>query len=188
MADDITALITAANLGDNAARAALFTHVYGELKLLARRRLAESSNATLNTTELVHEAFLKIGRGDANTIDGRHHFFALAAKAMRHIVIDHARARLAGKRGGADAERIQIDGAGELGDNAIDPERLLRLDRALGGLEAQEPRLARLVELRFFAGLPFAQIAALENVSERTLNRDWRRARAELFSALHTDV
>jgi RNA polymerase sigma factor (TIGR02999 family) len=115
----------------------------------------------------------------------RKHFFALAAKAMRQIVIDHARARIAAKRGGGEVQAVPLDMVAEPDAMQWAPDRLLQLDRALGELEARMPRLSSLIEMRFFGGMELSEIAALEEVSERTLNRDWRRARAELYSALY---
>jgi RNA polymerase sigma factor (TIGR02999 family) len=185
---DVTALIEAAGSGEAAAVKALYSRVYEELKLLARKQLAGSAGHTLNTTGLVHETYLKLAQPEAQELQGRVHFFALAAKAMRQIVIDHARARLAEKRGGSDVQLVALDEAVGIVDGELGPEELLRLDRALMQLERDEPRLASLVELRFFAGLSVADIATLQSVSERTLNRDWRRAKAELHAALYPDA
>ena len=185
---DVTALIEAAGSGDSAALKALFARVYGELKLLARKQLANSAGHTLNTTVLVHEAYLKLAQPEAQGLRGRVHFFALAAKAMRQIVIDHARARLAEKRGGDNLQVVELDEAAGVADGELGPEELLRLDRALSQLEIEEPRLASLVELRFFAGLAVSDIATLQSVSERTLNRDWRRAKAQLHAVLYPDA
>jgi RNA polymerase sigma factor (TIGR02999 family) len=185
---DVTALIDAAGSGDADALKALFARVYDELKLLARRQLNAASDATLNTTGLVHEAYLKLVQPDGQDLRGRVHFFALAAKAMRQIVIDRARARVAEKRGGAGAQIVDLDEAADVADGELGPDELLRLDRALTALGTEQPRLADLVELRFFAGLEIADIATLQGVSARTLNRDWRRAKATLHAALYPDA
>jgi RNA polymerase sigma factor (TIGR02999 family) len=145
MADDVSALIENARGGDASAVQALFAHVYDELKVLARKQLADAGASTLNTTALVHEAYLKLTRSDARDLDSRAHFFALAAKAMRQIVIDHARARLTGKRGGGNAQWIDIESAAGISGNELAPDELLRLDRALCELGENEPRLAQLV-------------------------------------------
>jgi RNA polymerase sigma factor (TIGR02999 family) len=170
----------------DAALHALFERVYAELKKLARAQLAASANHTLNTTALVHEVYLKLQPAQRAPED-RAHFFALAAKAMRQIVIDHARARLTHKRGG-EGPPITLEAAADVADTDFGPDVLLRLDRALQQIEQDEPRLAQLVEQRFFAGLSIADIAAMQSVSERTLNRDWRRAKAQLHAALHPDA
>ncbi|HEY6985884.1 MAG TPA: ECF-type sigma factor [Rhodanobacteraceae bacterium] len=189
MADEITRLVRAAGEGDRAAFEALFARVYDELKVLARKQLASSVGHTLNTTGLVHEAYLKLAQPDAGTdLRGRVHFFALAAKAMRQIVIDRARARIADKRGGGGVQLVDIAEASDVVDSELGPDELLKLDRALTQLASDEPRLADLVELRFFAGLEIQEIATLQGVSERTLNRDWRRAKAHLHAALYPDA
>jgi RNA polymerase sigma factor (TIGR02999 family) len=183
--DDVTALIEAAGSGDAEAVQALFARVYDELKVLARKQLASSFGHTLNTTGLVHEAYLKLARPEGRPLHGRVHFFALAAKAMRQIVIDHARARITEKRGGENLQVVELDQAVGIADPDLAPDELLRLDRALTRLDGDEPRLAQLVELRFFAGLAISDIATLHGVSERTLNRDWRRAKALLYAELN---
>jgi RNA polymerase sigma factor (TIGR02999 family) len=185
---DVTALIDAAGSGDATALKALFARVYDELKVLARKQLQSSSDATLSTTGLVHEAYLKLVQPQGQDLRGRVHFFALAAKAMRQIVIDHARARVADKRGGGQMQMVELDEAVDVSDGELGPDELLRLDRALTDLATDEPRLAELVELRFFAGLQISDIAALRDVSDRTLNRDWRRAKAMLHAALYPDA
>jgi RNA polymerase sigma factor (TIGR02999 family) len=185
---EVTGLIEAAGNGDKAALHALFTRVYAELKQLARKQLAASSGNTLNTTALVHEVYLKLVQPEPRQLHGRVHFFALAAKAMRQIVVDHARARATEKRGGEGLQIVELDAALSAADSAMAPDELLRLDHALSTLEAEEPRLAQLVEWRFFGGLGIAEIAALQNISERTLNRDWRRAKAQLYGMLHPEA
>jgi RNA polymerase sigma factor (TIGR02999 family) len=185
---DVTALIEAAGSGDRAALTALFARVYDELKMLARKQLSAAAGHTLNTTGLVHEAYLKLAQPEGRGLLNRVHFFALAAKAMRQIVIDHARARIAVKRGGENLHVVDIDEAGGVADREMDADGLLNLDRALTHLESEEPRLADLVELRFFAGLSIGDIAILRDVSERTLNRDWRRAKAQLYAVLHPEA
>jgi RNA polymerase sigma factor (TIGR02999 family) len=165
----------------------LFEGVYAELKKLARAQLAASAGNTLNTTALVHEVYLKL-QPSRRAPEDRAHFFALAAKAMRQIVIDHARARLTQKRGGSGAPSVTLEAAADIADTNFGPDDLLRLDRALHQIEQVEPSLAQLVEQRFFTGLSIADIAAMQSISERTLNRDWRRAKAQLHAALHPDV
>src|SRR6185312_9072656 len=129
MADDVAALIEAANGGDASALQALFAYVYGELKTIARKQLAQSGTPTLNTTALVHEAYLKLSRPDGRNLHGRVHFFALAAKAMRQIVMDHVRARLTGKRGGEQLDLVDLDAAFEVADGKLSPDDLLIVDR-----------------------------------------------------------
>jgi RNA polymerase sigma factor (TIGR02999 family) len=188
MADDVVALIEAANGGDASALQSLFVYVYGELKTIARKQLAHSGTPTLNTTALVHEAYLKLSHPDGRNLHGRVHFFALAAKAMRQIVMDHVRARLTGKRGGEALDLVHLDDAFEVADGKLSLDDLLIVDRALCELAREEPELADLVELRFFGGLALPEIALLRDVSERTLSRDWRRAKAQLYVQLHPDA
>jgi len=188
VAGEVTALLEAAGSGNAVAMQRLFARVYDELKQIARKRLAASAGHSLNTTGLVHEAYLKLAQPNAPTLQGQVHFFALAAKAMRQIVIDRARARAADKRGGLDLRMVDLEEAFDVADGELGPDDLLRLNRALDLLETAEPRLAQLVELRFFAGLSFADISNLRDVSERTLNRDWRRAKAQLYASLHPEA
>jgi RNA polymerase sigma factor (TIGR02999 family) len=187
LADEVRTQVHPIAEGEAALRA-LFERVYDELKPLARKQLAASGGHTLNTTGLVHEAYLKLAHGADRPLHSQVHFFALAAKAMRQIVIDHARARIADKRGGPDARAVALEEASDIAGPEMSADELLRLDRALAQLDGEEPRLAQLVELRFFAGLGIHEIAALQSVSERTLNRDWRRAKAHLYASLHPET
>lgn len=186
MDTDITALVRAAAGGDGAARDALFARLYDELKRVARRQLRGARRETLDTTGLVHEAYIKLAAPAHLDLQDRRHFFVLAAKAMRQIVIDHARARAAGKRG-SGVQPSTLDDALDPTAQDLAPDRLLELERALAALEASQPRLSGLIELRVFTGLELAEIAALQQVSERTVNRDWRRARAELYAAMYAE-
>ncbi|WP_347260881.1 ECF-type sigma factor [Rudaea sp.] len=156
--------------GDAEALRRLFARVYDELKRLARIQLAKAGGQTLNTTGLVHEAYLKLAQSGESSLHDREHFFSLAARAMRQIVVDRARAQLADKRGGGAARMTDIDEAFDIAGGELGPEALLRLNEALDRFASEEPRLAQLVELRFFAGLDLEQIAVLQQVSERTLN------------------
>jgi len=156
--------------------------VYAELRLLARRQLRRGRRSpTLDTTGLVHEAYLKlVDRSEAAWQD-RTHFLAVAAVAMRHILVDQARRRAAAKRGG-EAIQVTLD-EGRL---VTDPRavEILALDEALTALSALSERLARLVELRFFGGLTEEETGQVMEMSERTVRREWRKARAFLFRAL----
>lgn len=182
MTTDITAQVRAAGNGDAAAIQSLFTALYDDLKRLAHRQLAGNAGATINTTGLVHETYLKLANVDSLQLNDRSHFYTTAARAMRQIVIDHARRRLAGKRGGASAVHVTLDDNAAV--DALDPEQLVHLDTALVRLQQLEPRLSELVELRFFAGLSVEQVAELREVHARTVLRDWRRARAFLFDSV----
>ena len=182
----VTRLLAAARGGDSAAPGKLFEIVYADLRALAGRHVRGARNAGPSATSLVHEAFLRIAkRGDLPYAD-RTHFFAVASRAMRQIVIDDARGRKASKRGGGqtdvDLEAIQVAAPAA----SAPVEDLLALDDALSRLEKEAPRLAQTVEWHFFGGLTFSEIAEATDVSRRTVQRDWRAARAILHLELAT--
>jgi RNA polymerase sigma factor (TIGR02999 family) len=180
---ELTALIAQARGGDAEAAAALFAAVYADLKRIAARQVARGENGGLGDTSLVHEAYLRLARPDALAMRDREHFYAVSARVMRQIAIDHARERLAQKRGGG--AWVTTLGAAA-GVAAEDPrhDNLLALDAALSELEGIDARLARLVELRFFVGLSAEEVAELMDLSVTTLKRDWRKARAFLHQRL----
>lgn len=158
-------------------------HLYQELRRIARRERQLIPSATLNTTALVHEAWLRLAAGDSDFRD-RRHFLGVAAVAMRRMVVDYARYRLARKRGG-DAVRVEL---GE--DDAAtvtDIGRIIDIDEAMNDLDDLDPRLCRLVELRFFTGLSNEDAADVLSISARTAARDWKRAKALLASSLEGD-
>ena len=159
--------------------------VYAELRAVAHRRLSgggsRPAGGTLGTTALVHEAYLKLAGGSAGPWRDRAHFLAVAAIAMRQILVDRARARASHKRGGALANATLDEDAVAVDDR---PELLLEIDDALERLAAVSPRLARLVELRFYGGLSEDEIAAALAVTVRTVQRDWVKARMLLQRAL----
>ena len=172
---DITLLLDAAREGDRGALDNVLARLYTELHSMARRQLAGQHGQTLDATALVHEAYLKlIGRREAK-FDDRAHFFAYAASAMRSVVVDYARQRLAQKRGG-DLHRVT--------DLPEDVEGGLRLDEETLGLDTALTKLAQVVELRYFAGLSEAEIATLLKRSERSVRRDWQKARLYLLASL----
>lgn len=183
--EPITELVAAARAGDAAASERLYASVYDELRRLGRRqRLRLGASETLNTTAVVHEAFLRLTGAARLEIADRGHFWAIAARAMRAVIVDGARRRLAAKRGGAA-------GHDALGDDEVlaesperSPEEILALEVAMQRLAAVDARLAQVVELRFWAGLSEPEAAAALGVSDRTLRRDWRRARAFLLAEL----
>jgi RNA polymerase sigma factor (TIGR02999 family) len=181
-ASDITRLLDECRNGDALARARLFTLVYDDLKRVARRFGSQRRRgSTLSTTVLVHETYARLAAPASLDAESREHFFALCARAMRQIVIDHARRRAAGKRVGAGVV-VALDDADAAVDD--DPSAMLALDQALAQLEAHDPRLVKLVELRAFAGLSMDEIAVLLDLTVRTVQRDWLRARAWLDAAL----
>ena len=156
--------------------------VYNELRAIAHRHLAaRDRNGTLQTTGLVHEAYLKLVDQSRAQYNDRAHFFAVASRAMRHVLIDRAKARGRQKRGG-DAKRVSLDVENIPVDEQ--PEALLQLDEALIKLAEIEPRLARVVECRFFAGLTEDETAEGLGVTPRTVQRDWAKARVLLRRAL----
>jgi len=178
---DITHWLGAAQRGDREALDRALSMLYRELHQLARRQLSGQKDGTLNTTGLVHEAWLRLAGQKQASYGDRAHFFAYAASTMRSIVIDHTRQRLAHKRGGQWQRVTALDEVpAEL---RLDAE-LLDLDEALRRLEGAEPRLAQLVELRYFGGLGEAEIAELQQRSERSVRRDWQKARLFLLDAL----
>lgn len=179
---EVTELLGRASAGNAAAANELMPLIYGRLKELARRQLArEGDSPSLATTALVHDAYLSLfGSSDVPWRD-RGHFFAYAARAMRSILIDRARRKAADKRGsGAVHLELKPDDVAQL-DECID---LLALDQALDRLEQSYPRLAQVVELRFFAGLSVEDVASALDVDPRTIERDWRKARAFIYDLM----
>lgn len=179
---DVTSLLDRAGRGDRVATAELFPLVYDELRKLSEHFLAgEAAGHTLQPTALVHEAYIRlVGPGDM-TWENRRHFFGAAAKAIRRILTDHARAKHRMKRGG-DHKRLSLDDVTpSVSDGEID---FVGLDEALAKLATMDPQMANLVELKFFAGLSVEDIARSMGVSESTVARDWRFARAWLHRAL----
>jgi RNA polymerase sigma-70 factor, ECF subfamily len=177
-----TSLLITADSGEGGVLEQLVPLLYDELCALAHRHLArERGNDTLQTTALVHEAYLKLVDDTAVTRRGRAYFFAAAARAMRQVLVDHARRRNAGKRGGG-ARILSLDE----GQVAVDDfaGELLDLDLALEQLAELNPRHARVVECRFFAGMSVEETAQALDVSPRTVKYDWALARAWLFDAL----
>ena len=180
---DVTQILSDIGRGDALAADQLLPLVYDELKRLARHRMAqERPDHSLQATALVHEVYLKLVGGDGD-IDwaNRAHFFAAAAEAMRRILVDSARRRGRDKRGGG-RKRVPIDLVDLAADH--DPSQILALDEALQRLEQQDPRMARVVMLRFFSGLSVEETARAMDLSPRTVKREWSLARAWLFRAL----
>jgi RNA polymerase sigma factor (TIGR02999 family) len=180
---EVTHILSAIEEGDPSAAELLLPLVYDELRRLAAQRLAqEGPGQTLTATALVHEAYLRlVGGAQATPWDGRGHFFAAAAEAMRRILIDRAREKRAEKRGG-DRKRLDVD-ALDLATTAT-PDQLLALDEALAKLARGDPAAARLVELRYFAGLTVEEAGKALGVSTATAYRHWNYARAWLHGEL----
>ena len=182
--EDVTYLLGQWGRGDEAALARLIPIVYAELRRVASARLrGEGSDHTLQTTALVHEAYLRLVGLNRMTLQNRTHFFAMAARLMRDILVDRARRNNALKRGGGVT--IAVDA---LDDVAVETERalvdMLALDEALTALTALDARLGRVVELRFFAGLSIAETAEAIGMSPATVERDWTVAKAWLHQRL----
>jgi len=184
---EVTQLLAAVRQGDGSAMDRLMTLVYDELRAVAHRQLRRwRPGQTLDTTALVHEAYLRLVDQAGASWQDRVHFLSVAGVAMRHILVDAARRRVTKKRGGEDL-RISFDelrpgrGAPDVSRQAVE---ILDLDAALTSLTARNERLSRLVELRFFAGLTEEETAQALGTSERTVRRDWLKARAFLFHIL----
>jgi RNA polymerase sigma factor (TIGR02999 family) len=179
---EVTRLLQSARGGDPAAFELLVPLIYEDLRRLARLQLGhEYGERTLNATALVHESFLKLRAGALAAAD-RAHFLAIAARAMRQVLVDHARDRKAAKRGGGSWERTTLtDGAWV---REFDPDGVLQLEEAVAALE---PRQRQVVECRFFGGMEEQEIAVALGVSERTVHRDWMKARAWLYRYFYPD-
>jgi RNA polymerase sigma-70 factor, ECF subfamily len=181
--NQITQLLMEWSAGNELATEKLFPLIYEELHQMARRYIRrQSAKNTFQTTELIHEAYLKLAKQDAQNWQNRAHFFGVAAQAMRHILVDYARSKLAQKRGGWQ-ERVT------LADNtAISNEKrsdeIVELDEALKRLEQLDARKSRVVELKYFGGLTNEEIAEVLKISPETVKRDWRFARTWLLREL----
>lgn len=178
---ELTRLIAAWRDGDEDARAALVERVYANVRAIAAQSLRQMPGATLSATDLAHEALIRLLGADASWSD-RRHFFHVAAQATRQILVDAARQRLTGKRGGG-AEKLDLDAAFDVAANDDDAE-LVRIDDALRDLQQNDARRAQMIELVYFGGLSRIEVAHALQVSEGTVDRDLRLARAWLRSAL----
>ena len=178
MAGEITELLVAHREGRSGAIEKLVPLVYADLRRMARVRMrGQRGGVTLDTGALVHEAYLRLVDERRAEWQDRRHFFAVAAMAMRQIIVDHARRRSSAKRGGGDQPTSLVDVADPV---ATDAEQLLDLDRALSALEATDPRAVRVVECRYFGGLNEQESADALGLSVRTVQREWLKARARL--------
>lgn len=180
----ITELLSSWSAGDKEAAEHVLPLVYEELRRIAARQLRQERDAhTLQATAIVHEAYLRLSGQAGLQWPSRAHFFAFAAHLIRRILVDYARTRNRAKRGGG-AERLTLV---EVADLALEKSPdLVALDEALAGLEKNDARKAAVVELKFFAGLTLEEIAGQLGISPETVSREWRRARAWLYSALQT--
>jgi RNA polymerase sigma factor (TIGR02999 family) len=186
VAADITTLLAAAEHGDRAAADAAFTALYDELHRMARRELAKrGGHVTLGATTLLHDAYLNISGRDGTKFPDRNRFMGYASRVMRGLIIDYARSRQAHKRGGL----FEITSLGtEIAGAIADADELTRISDALDELATFDQRLARLVDLKFFCGFSFVEIAGMIGVSERTVQRDWEKARIYLHQRLNDGI
>ena len=176
---EVTVLLARARAGDAQALGAAYSAVYDELKRAARAQLRRMRD-DFQTTALVHEAYLKLGGAQLAAQD-RNHLLALSARAMRQVLVDDARARKADKRGGGQDALTLTASLGNAEQAAVD---VLALDELLGALHTLDERAAQIVELRYFGGYEEAEIAQMLGLSDRTVRRDWRKARAFLLAEL----
>jgi RNA polymerase sigma factor (TIGR02999 family) len=181
----VTTLLGAVAQGDAKAQAELYALVYDELKRIARGALRRNAGGTMNPSTLVHEAFIKLSGDGARKLNDSHHFYSLLARAMRQVILDAGRQRGTVKHGVGMARTQLTDGLMQEGAKIED---LLAIDDALRKLEVLDPDLANLVELHFFAGVSFVDIAAMRDVTERTVRRHWSTARAFLIDAMPVAV
>ena len=181
----LVALMEAAERGNKSAVDALFSALYRELRRIARNELARhGAPVSLSATTLLHQAYVEIaGRGGTSFPD-RNRFMGYAARVMRGLIIDHARSRSAQKRGG----QFEITAVGAEVEDAPDCRGLVRISDALDELAQAEPSLAEVVDLKFFCGFSFAEIAAMKGLCERTIQRDWERARIYLHRSIRPDL
>lgn len=178
----VTLLLQRARAGDSGALDAAYVAVYDELKRAARLQLRRHRDA-FETTALVHEAYLKLVGGARVAANDRNHLLALSARAMRQVLVDHARVAHAQKRGGGAAD---VTLTARLGSDERAVVEVLQLDELLGALHRLDERAAQIVELRYFGGYEETEIAQMLEISERTVRRGWRKARAFLLSEMAT--
>ena len=182
MATDVTQLLQAAHGGDRQAADQVMALLYSDLRRISSARLAKSGEMSLNPTDLVHESWLRLSANDAQSFPDRQRFLAYASRVMRSVVIDHVRARQTERRGGHLAFVTLDTAVADLVPQHED--EILRVHEALEALEAHDERLARVVEMRYFGGLTEPEIAQALEVTERTVQRDWQKARLFLSMAI----
>jgi RNA polymerase sigma factor (TIGR02999 family) len=182
---EVTTLLVSWREGDRSALEKLIPIVYSDLRRIAARYMrSQGEGHTLQTTALVHEAYLRLTRERERTWENRAHFFGVAATIMRNLLVDHARTAMRDKRGGGAVE-LSLDVA-SAPLSSVDPEDLLALDDALNRLAELDARASRIVELRYFVGLTNEEIAEVVEASERTVKRDWNTAKAWLRAELRS--
>jgi RNA polymerase sigma factor (TIGR02999 family) len=180
-----TTLIAAAERGEKAAADALFSALYSELRRLARFELARhGAPMSVSATTLLHKAYIEMAGNHEASFADRKRFMGYASRVMRGLIIDHARSRSAQKRGG----HFEITSLGAEVESVVDEHKLVQISQALDELAKAEPGLAEVVDLKFFCGFTFAEIAAMRDVSERTVQRQWEKARIYLHRSIRTDL
>jgi len=183
----LTVLLARVTAGDRAARDALFAAVYPELRRLAHARLyGGGRNTVLDTTALVHESYLRLVQTGELSFDDRRAFFGYASRVMRSVIVDSARARLAERRGG-DAHKVTLPSEPALDAAQCDDEHIVQVHEALAQLQQADARAARMVEMRYFGGYSDKEIAETLDVTERTVQRDWEKAKMLLRVMLNSD-
>jgi len=181
----LTSLMEAAERGDQSAADALFSALYSQLRRLAKCELSRQGvPLSLGATTLLHKAYIEMAGNEGAVFPDRARFMGYAARVMRGLIIDHARSRQAQKRGGL-FEITSLEGKVE---NPVDHMELVRISEALNELAKAEPALAEIVDLKFFCGLTFAEIAAMKGMSERTAQRQWEKARIYLHRTIRSDL
>jgi len=181
----IASLISAAEKGDRTAAEALFAALYSELHRLAKRELArQGMPLSLSPTTLLHQAYIEVAGRDGVSFPDEARFMGYAARVMRGLIIDHARNRQAFKRGG----QFEITSLGTEIESAPDHRELTRISDALDELAGIDPMLAEIVDLKFFCGFTFAEVAGMRGTSERTIQRQWEKARIFLHNRIRADL
>ena len=181
----LSTLITAAERGEKAAADALFSALYSELRRLARYELARhGAPMSVSATTLLHKAYIEMAGNNEASFADRTRFMGYASRVMRGLIIDHARSRSAQKRGG----QFEITSLESGIESAVDEHKLVQISQGLDELAKAEPALAEVVDLKFFCGFTFAEIAAMRDVSERTVQRQWEKARIYLHRSIRTDL
>lgn len=186
MNPSISSLIIAADQGDGSAAETLFNQLYSELHQLARRVLArQGAPMSLGASSLLHEAYVNMAAREGPSFPDRARFLAYASRVMRGLIVEHARSRRALKRGGGfHITALPTD----VGDQTVDDRSLEQISGALDELARVDRTLAEIVDLKFFCGLSFAEVAALHGVTERTVQRRWERARIYLHRSIRADL
>lgn len=181
----LIALMEAAEHGSKPAAETLFSTLYAELRRLAKCELARhGAPISLSATTLLHKAYIEIAGQDGTSFPDRNRFMGYAARVMRCLIIDHARSRQAQKRGG----QFEITVIGTEIEGTVDDRKLTHISEALDELAKAEPTLAEIVDLKFFCGFSFAEVAAMKDVSERTVQRQWEKARIYLHRRIRMDL